>query len=55
MRNNESDATIIRVEENQRYARESQLISVAHETTDVRYFIVIDKSLSSDQLYKLPM
>lgn len=55
MRDNESDATIISIEENQRLARESQLIPVAHEITDTRYFIVVDKRVSDDELHKLPM
>lgn len=55
MHDNESDATIIGIE-NQQQARESQLIPVAHEITDDHYFIAVDKSLKSDdQLYKVPM
>lgn len=54
MRDNESDATIIGIE-NQQQARENQLIPVAHEITDDHYFVVVDKSISDDQLYKVPM
>lgn len=54
MHDNESDAAIIGIE-NQQRARESQLLAVAHEITDDHYFIVVDKSLSDDQLNKAPM
>lgn len=54
MRDNSSDATVIGIE-NQQKARESQLMAVAHEITDDHYFIVVDKALSDDQLYKVAM
>lgn len=55
MRDNESDAAIIGIK-NQQQARESQLLPVAHEITDDRYFIAMDKSVKDDaQLLKLPM
>lgn len=54
VRDNVSDATIVGIE-NQQQARESQLLPVAHEITDDHYFIVVDKMLSDDQLYKVPM
>lgn len=54
VRNNESDATIIGIK-NQQQARESQLIPVAHELTDDHYFVVAKKELSDEELYKLPM
>lgn len=54
VRNNESDATIVGIS-HQQFARESQLIPVAHETTDNHYYIVVEKNLKDDQLYKVPM
>lgn len=54
VRDNVSDATIVSVE-NQQQARESQLLAIAHEITDDHYFIAVDKTLSDDQLYKVPM
>ncbi|XP_031622773.1 transferrin [Contarinia nasturtii] len=54
VRSGESDAAIITIKNRQK-ARESQLIPIAHELSDIHYFVVVDKELSNELLATTPI